>query len=84
MGPVDIVSKIYQIRGQQVMLNSDLADLYEVETKYLKRQVRRNIDRFPEDFMFELTEEEYGALRRQIGTLEQGGTDRTGSTGAKP
>ncbi len=72
IGPVEIVSKIYQIRGEQVMLDSDLADLYEVETKYLKRQVRRNIDRFPEDFMFELTEEEYGALRRQIGTLKQG------------
>ena len=53
-----IISKIYFIRGQKVMLDEDLAELYQVETKQLKRQVRRNIDRFPEDFMFELTVEE--------------------------
>lgn len=64
IGPLEIVSKSYQIRGQQVILDSDLADFYELEKKNLKRQVRRNIDRFPEDFMFELTEEEYGTLRR--------------------
>ena len=54
------------------MLDSDLAELYEVETKYLKRQVRRNMERFPEDFMFELTRDEYNSLRSQIGTLKRG------------
>lgn len=67
-----IVSKIYFIRGQKVMLDYDLATLYNVETKYLKRQVRRNLNRFPEDFMFGLTKEEYEALRSQIGTLKRG------------
>ena len=55
------------------MLDEDLSDLYEVETKQLKRQVRRNIDRFPEDFMFELTKEEFENLRSQIGTSSWGG-----------
>lgn len=54
------------------MLDSDLADLYEVETNYLKRQVRRNIDRFPADFMFELSKKEYQSLRSQFGTLKRG------------
>jgi len=54
------------------MLDSDLAELYEVEVKYLKRQVNRNIERFPKDFMFELTHEEYDSLRCQIGTLKSG------------
>lgn len=54
------------------MLDTDLATLYEVETKQLKRQVRRNAERFPEDFMFELTSEEYSSLRSQIGTLKRG------------
>lgn len=67
-----ISSKIYFIRDQKVMLDSDLATLYAVETKQLKRQVRRNIERFPEDFMFELTEVEYEILRCQIGTLRWG------------
>lgn len=67
-----IQSKIYLIRGQKVMLDRDLAELYDVETKYLKRQVRRNIERFPEDFMFEITKEEYASLRSQFGTLKQG------------
>ena len=49
-----IMNQIYYIRGQKVMLDFDLAKLYEVETKQLKRQVRRNLDRFPDDFMFEL------------------------------
>ncbi len=53
-----IINKIYFIRKQKVMLDEDLALLYQVETKQLKRQVRRNIHRFPEDFMFELTNEE--------------------------
>lgn len=67
------ISKIYLFRGQKVMLDSDLAELYGVETKQLKRQVRRNISRFPEDFMFELTPEELGNLRSQIGTSNRGG-----------
>jgi hypothetical protein len=67
-----IVNQIYYIRGKKVMLDSDLASLYEIETKQLKRQVRRNLDRFPEDFMFELTSEEYSHSRSQIGTLKQG------------
>lgn len=55
------------------MLDFDLSEMYNVETKQLKRQVRRNIDRFPEDFMFELTEEEYENLRCQFGTSRWGG-----------
>jgi|SRR5579859_1131326 len=70
-----LMSKIYYIRGYKVMLDEDLAELYEVETKQLKRQVRRNIDRFPEeDFMFELTREELENLRSQIGTSSWGGS----------
>ena len=67
-----IKTRIYDIRGLKVMLDSDLAELYEVEVKYLKRQVNRNIERFPKDFMFELTHEEYDSLRCQIGTLKSG------------
>lgn len=67
-----IINKIYFIRDLKVMLDFDLAELYSVETKQLKRQVRRNIDRFPEDFMFELTKEEYDTLRSQSGTLKRG------------
>lgn len=69
-----IENKIYEIRGQRVMLDFDLAGMYEVETKYLKRIVRRNMNRFPEDFMFELSKEEADtllqSLRCQNGTLE--------------
>ena len=73
--PEDVIStKIYLVRNQKVMLDSDLADLYLVETKQLKRQVRRNIDRFPKDFMFELTLSEYDFLRSQIGTLKKRGS----------
>lgn len=67
-----ITNKIYLIRNQKVMLDSHLAELYQVETKLLKRQVRRNIERFPEDFMFELSKEEYESLRSQFGTLKRG------------
>ena len=67
-----IINQIYYIRNHKVILDSDLASLYEVETKQLKRQVRRNAERFPEDFMFELTTEEYHILRSQKGTLKQG------------
>lgn len=69
-----IENKIYEIRGQKVMLDFDLAEMYEVETKYLKRIVRRNMNRFPEDFMFELTKSEANYLidniRCQNVTLE--------------
>lgn len=68
-----IESRIFQIRGRKIMLDEDLAMLYGVETKQLKRQVRRNLERFPDDFMFQLTKEEYrDFLRCQIGTLEMG------------
>lgn len=67
-----IMSKILLIRDQKVMIDSDLAFIYQVENKQLKRQVRRNIDRFPEDFMFELSETESEILRSQFGTLKQG------------
>jgi hypothetical protein len=63
-----IMSKIYLIRGQKVMLDRDLADLYEIETKQLKRAVRRNMDRFPDDFMFELSKGELAGWRHQFGT----------------
>ena len=63
---------IYDIRGVKVMLDNDLASMYEVDVSQLKRQVRRNIDRFPEDFMFELTAEEVSALRCQNGILKTG------------
>lgn len=66
-----IMSKILFIRNQKVMIDSDLAILYGVENKQLKRQVRRNIERFPEDFMFELTSTEYEILRSQFGTLNK-------------
>ena len=58
-----IKRKIYEIRGRRVMLDSDLAEMYQVETKNLKRTVRANIERFPNDFMFELTKEEFDSLR---------------------
>jgi len=61
-----VMSKIYLIRGQKVMLDTDLAELYGVETKRLKEQVRRNIERFPDDFMFELTQDEYRQLKEQF------------------
>jgi len=68
-----IKSKIYEIRGAKVMLDFDLAEIYRVETKYLKRAVMRNIERFPDDFMFELTNQEFANLRYQIGTSSWGG-----------
>ena len=67
-----IANMIYVIRGQKVMLDSDLAVLYGVETKQLKRAVKRNINRFPMDFLFELTKQEYNSLRCQFGTLKRG------------
>lgn len=64
----------YVIRGQKVMIDQDLSEMYGVETKQLKRQVKRNMDRFPKDFMFELTKKEFENLRGQIGTSSWGGT----------
>ena len=69
----DIVQgKIILIRSQKVMLDADLAKLYQVSTKRLNEQVRRNSRRFPSDFMFQLTKEEYSVLRSQFATLEKG------------
>lgn len=64
-------SKIYDIRGQKVILDFDLAALYQVETKVLNQSVKRNIKRFPVDFMFRLTIEEWGSMRSQIVTAYQ-------------
>ena len=63
---------IYVIRGQKVMLDSDLAELYGVETKVLNQAVKRNLERFPQDFMFQLTPEEYQVLKSQIVTSKKG------------
>ena len=68
-----VVNKIYELRGLKVMLDSDLAELYGVETKRLNEQVGRNPDRFPEDFMFQLTDEEWLNLKSQIATSSWGG-----------
>lgn len=67
-----IASRIYFVRGNKVILDSDLAELYGVPTKRLNEQVRRNIERFPDDFMFQLTKEEYGHLKSQIATSSNG------------
>ncbi|WP_318347921.1 ORF6N domain-containing protein [Aquipluma nitroreducens] len=70
-----IQTKIYEIRGQKVMLDSDLAELYNVETKNLNLAVKRNIKRFPSDFMFQLAKSEWDILRLQIETSKgRGGT----------
>ena len=77
---IEIQNKIYLIRGVRVMLDFDLAELYQVETKALKQTVRRNAERFPEDFMFEITESEYNSLilslRSQFVTSNQRGGRR--------
>ena len=67
-----IKNMIHEIRGHRVMLDSDLARLYEIETKALNRAVKRNIDRFPDFFMFQFTEDEFESLRCQIGTSNEG------------
>jgi phage regulator Rha-like protein len=68
-----IQNKIYEIRGLRVMLDFDLAEMYGTETKRLKEAVRRNFNRFPPDFMFELNDSEYHVLRTQIASLESTG-----------
>jgi hypothetical protein len=71
--PIQFIERrIYLIRGQKVMLDSELAELYQVPTKTLNQSVRRNLYRFPEDFMFQLTADEAAALRSQFVTLETG------------
>ena len=73
--PVEsVVSKIVVLRGEKVLLDHDLADLYGIETKQLKRAVRRNVKRFPKDFMFELRKQEFDNLRSHFGTSSWGGT----------
>jgi ORF6N domain. len=67
-----IISKIYNIRGKQVMLATDLAELYQVETKALNQQVKRNAGKFPDRYMFQLTKDEYDRLRSQNVTLKRG------------
>ena len=66
-----IKRKIYEIRGRRVMLDSDLAELYAVETRNLNQAVKRNIERFPDDFMFQLTKEEWSALKSQNASIQQ-------------
>ena len=66
-----IQNKIYEIRGQRVMLDFDLAPLYQVQTKVLKQAVRRNIERFPSDFMFEITLDEYNSLKDSLRTTSR-------------
>lgn len=72
----NIIKKIFTIRDKQVMLDEHLAELYDIETKYLNRAVKRNPERFPESFMFQLTKEEYEDLRCQIGTSKKKGGRR--------
>jgi len=75
--PVDVIEKkIYLIRGNKVMIDSDLAELYGVETKVLLQSVKRNIKRFPQDFMFQLTKEEFDILRSQFVTSSSWGGRR--------
>jgi hypothetical protein len=75
--PVDRIEKaILLIRGQKVMLDADLAELYDVETKVLVQAVKRNLERFPEDFMFQLSQEEFAILRSQIVTSSDWGGRR--------
>jgi ORF6N domain. len=78
-----IESQIFLIRGQKVMLDADLAELYGVETKRFNEQVRRNSERFPEDFMFQLTAEEFANLRSQIATSNNPVGSPTGRGGRR-
>lgn len=69
---ISIQSKVFTLRGQKIMLDFDLSGMYEIETRTLKQAVRRNLDRFPADFMFEITRDEYHSLRSQFVILENG------------
>lgn len=73
MSPHALSGRILQIRGQRVLLDADLAELYEVDTKRLNEQVKRNADRFPADFMFQLTPGEFTNLKSQFATSSWGG-----------
>lgn len=73
MNEITLKNKIYTIRGKQVMLDSDLAQLYKISVKRLNEQVKRNLERFPEDFMFQMNEREFNILRSQIATSSWGG-----------
>lgn len=68
-----IQNKIFEVRGQRIILDFDLAEMYQVETKSLNLSVKRNIKRFPEDFMFQLTQEEWDSLRFHFETSKRGG-----------
>ncbi len=68
-----IKGKIYLVRGQKVLLDSDLAGMYGIETKNLNKAVKRNLSRFPQDYMFQLTDEESKGLRFQVGTANEAG-----------
>ncbi len=68
-----VMQKIYRIRGRNVMLDQDLAELYDVKTKRLNEQVKRNISRFPDDFLFQLNKEEFNDLKSQFATSSWGG-----------
>lgn len=83
MGLLVIQTKVFTIRGCKVMLDFDLAELYEIETRTLKQAVRRNIERFPNDFMFELTSDELASLRSQIVILKKGKGRRIKLNGRK-
>ena len=75
MSEINVIqSKIYEIRGMRVMLDFDLAELYQVETRVLNQSVKRNIKRFPPDFMFQLNVEEFSLLKSQFVTSRWGGT----------
>jgi hypothetical protein len=76
-----IINMIYYIRGHKVMLDSDLASMYGVETKVLNQAVKRNMKRFPEDFFFQLTQDEWYSLRSQIVTLEVSSARQKGNIG---
>ncbi|HLT32933.1 MAG TPA: ORF6N domain-containing protein [Aquaticitalea sp.] len=73
MNPQEIENKIHEIRHQNVMLDFDLAEMYQIETRVLKQAVRRNSDRFPKDFMFQITKEEFENLTSQFVTSSHGG-----------
>ena len=76
LSEADIARLIFTVRGEQVMLDRDLATAYQVEVKQMNRQVKRNIERFPDDFMFQLTKDEYDSLKCHFGTSNNRGGDR--------
>ena len=76
----EIENRIYTIRGVQVMIDADLAEMYDVETKQINRSVKRNEERFPEKFMFQLSENEWAFLRQQIHALENDASQKSNAT----